>query len=119
MGTGVSTDDFNQIWADFAVALSYKIVTITLDEKSGSETTTFASASTVNAIFFLEDNRYIFDKEGLLEVGDAYIMAKTSVGIKRYDTFTYNSKTYYLKNVVRRQVLGTDMLDYAVCFLVQ
>lgn len=116
--TGVVVDDFNQIFSDFSRVLSYKVVTKTTDALTGAETSTFAAASDVNAIFFLEQNRYIFDKEGLLSVGDAYIICPTTTGIKRYDQFTIDGKTYYIETVIRRHVLNTSMLDYATCFMV-
>jgi len=116
--TGVSTDDFNQVLADFTRALSYQVVTITRSSIGGNETTTYATASTKNYVFFLEENRYLFDKEGLVEVGDAYILAPTADAIKRYDKFTVDSKTFIVDNVIRRTVAGTAMLDYGICFKV-
>jgi hypothetical protein len=118
MGTGVSSSDFTQILNDFTRTVSYKVVTKTTDGMSGDETTTFATASDKGVVFFKEDTRYLFDKEGLLQVGDAYIIAPTSMGIKRYDQFTIDSTTYYIDSVVRRHVLATAMMDYAVCFVV-
>jgi hypothetical protein len=69
-------------------------------------------------IFFLEENRWLFGTEGLTEVGDAYILAKTSTGIKRYDKFAIGGETYYIENVIPRYVLGTAMCDYGICFRV-
>lgn len=115
---GVAVDDFNQILSDFGRVVSYKVVTRTQDGMTGSETTSFAAASNVTLIFFLEDNRYVWDKEGLLEVGDAYIIAPTTTGIKRYDQLTVDGETYYIETVVRRTVLSTAMADYAVLFKV-
>lgn len=115
---GVSTDDFTQILSDFGRTVSYKVVTRTQDAMTGEETTTFATASDQTVVFFLEENRYIWDIEGLLQVGDAYIIAPTSLGIKRYDQLTIDSQTYYIENVTRRAVLTTTMCDYAVLFKV-
>lgn len=117
-GTGVSTDDFDQILDDMGRVVSYKVVTKTQDAITGEETTTFAAASNQTVIFFVEENRFIWDKEGLLEVGDAYIIADTDLGIKRYDQLTIDGSTYYIENVTRRTVLSTDMMDYGVLFLV-
>lgn len=117
--TGISTDDFTQILADYGRTISYKVVTKTTDGMTGDETSTFAAASNQTVVFFLEENRYIWDKDGLLQVGDAYIIAPTSIGIKRYDQFTIDSQTFYIENVTRRTVLTTAMADYAVCFKVQ
>lgn len=115
---GVVVGDFNQILADMGRTVSYSVVTRTTDAMTGSETTTFAVAANQTVIFFLEENRYIWDKEGLLEVGDAYIIAPTTLGIKRYDQFTVDSNTYYIENVIRRHVTTVSMADYAVCFKV-
>ena len=117
MTGGVSTNDFSQILADFTRTVSYKVVTKTTDGL-GSETSSFGSAANQGVVFFKEDTRYLFDKDGLLQVGDAYIMAATSVGIKRYDQFTVDGFTYYIENVIRRYIAGVAMMDYAVCFLV-
>ena len=116
--TGVVAGDFTQILTDLTRTLSYKVVTITQNARTGDETTAFATASNVSAVFFLNDQKYLFDKDGLLAVGDAYIMAATTVGIKRYDQFTVDSKTYYVETVVRRHVAGVAMADYASCMLV-
>ena len=115
---GVVVGDFTQILSDMGRSVQYSVVTKTTDALTGSETTTFAGASAQTVIFFLEENRYIWDKEGLLQVGDAYIIAPTSLGIKRYDQFTVDSQTYYVENTIRRLVLGTTMADFAVCFKV-
>lgn len=115
---GVVASDFTQILTDFGRVVSYKVVTKTTDPITGSETSTYASASNVTCIFFLEQNRYIWDKDGLLEVGDAYIIAAPAVGIKRYDQLTVDGNTYYIENVTRRTVLQTSMCDFGVLFLV-
>jgi uncharacterized protein YllA (UPF0747 family) len=115
--TGISTDDFFQIYNDFYRTVSYQANTKTVDGM-GNETSTFATATDVNLIYFKEDCRYLFDKEGLLQVGDSYILAKTTVGIQRYDRFTIDNISYYIENVIRRYVMGTAMFDYAVCYIV-
>ena len=116
--SGISTDDFSQIIADFGRTVSYKVVTKTKDPMTGEETSTFAAAGNQTVIFFLEDQRYVWDKEGLLAVGDAYVIAPTTLGIKRYDKFTIDGQGYYIEKVVRRTVLTTSMQDYGTCFKV-
>lgn len=116
--TGVAVDDFNQIAADFNRTVSYQVVTRTQDPITGDETTTFANASNKSVIFFLTQNKYVFDKSGLLQVGDAYIIAPTTMGIARYDRFTVDGQTYFIENTTRRTVAGVAMMDYATCFKV-
>ena len=115
---GVVAADFTQILSDFGRTLSYKVVTRTQNAMTGEETTTFADAASVTAIFFLEENRYIWDKEGLLEVGDAYILAAPATAIKRYDQFTIDGDTYYIETVLVRTILTTAMVHMGVCFKV-
>ena len=116
--TGVTTNDFTQIATDFNRVVSYSVVTKTTDPLTGTELSSYATAGNVSLVFFLEENRYIFDKEGLLEVGDAYVMAPTTTGIKRYDRFTVDGDQYYIETIVRRTVAGVAMMDYGVCFKV-
>jgi len=116
--TGVSTNDFTQILTDFTRTVSYKVVTKTTDAMSGVETSSFGAAANQSVIFFKEENRFLFDKEGLLEVGDAYILAPLAIGIKRYDQFTIDGETFYIENVTNRYVTGTEMFDYGVCYKV-
>lgn len=115
---GVSSSDFTEIYNDMGVAVSYKVVTRTQNATTGEETTSFATATTATAIVFLEQNRYVWDKDGLLEVGDAYLIAPTTLGVKRYDQVAYNGETYYVDNVTRRTVLGVNMMDFATLFKV-
>lgn len=118
MSTGVSSADFDQIAADMGQTLTYYVLTKVTDE-DGNETDTHSS-TTKTLVFFNEENRYLFDKEGLLEVGDAYIMAPTSAGIKRYDQFIGpDGKTYRIENTIRRIVTAVSMVDYGVCYVIQ
>jgi len=110
--------DFAQIMNDMQRTVSYKVVTKTTDPITGDETSTFGSAANQSVVFFKEDIRYLFDKEGLLQVGDAYILAPTTLGIKRYDQFTIEGETYYIEKVINRYVLQTFTLNYGVCFKV-
>ena len=114
---GISTNDFAQILADFTRTISYEVVTITTDGM-GNETTTFATASNVGLIFFLEENRYLFNMEGLVQVGDAYILAPITTGIKRYDRITISGESFYIENIIHRYVTNVAMLDLGICFKV-
>jgi len=116
--TCVTVDDFNQILELQKRTVSYSINTKTTDPMTGSEISTFATASNKDVIFFVEEQRYMFDTEGLTQVGDAYLMAPTSIGIKRYDKFSIDGETFYIENVIKRYVMDVYMFDYGVCFKV-
>jgi hypothetical protein len=118
MGTGVVAGDFTQILNDFGRTVSYKIVTKTTDPITGSETSTFASASNVTAVFFLEEHRYIWDTSGLILVGDAYLIVPTALNAKRYDQVIIDGETFYIECVKRRYVATVAMCDYCTLFKV-
>jgi len=113
-----TTDDFNQILADLTRTLSYQVVTKSVNGLTGDETSTYATATNKAMIFFLNQQRWIFEKEGLTEVGDAYVMAPTATGIKRYDKFVVDGITYVIEKTLRRYILGTATYDYGICFKV-
>jgi hypothetical protein len=69
---GVSANDFLVIYSDFKRSATYQQVTKTTDF-NGNETSVYDNA-TADIVFFLEENRYLFDVQGLTEVGDAYLM---------------------------------------------
>jgi hypothetical protein len=112
---GVVIDDFNQILTDFTRTISLSVVTKTTDAMTGEETSTYAAASNVSVVFFLEDLRYIWELAGLVAVGDAYVIAPATLGIKRYDKFTIDGATYIIDNVENRYVLQTLMQTYCTC----
>jgi len=97
--------------------LSYSVLSKTVDPVTGDEIITYVAAIDKSAVFFLEENRYLFDKEGLVEVGDAYIMFPTSFEPKRMDKFSIDGFTYLVKNVTKRYVTNVFMHWYAVCYL--
>jgi len=115
MSTGISATDFSQIMQDYERTVSYSVVTKSVSG-NGEETSTYASPVNYSVIFFLQENRYIFDKEGLLAVGDCYLMAPISLGIKRYDKFTIDGETYIIQNTIERYVANVHMHTYAVCY---
>ena len=115
--TLTSQDDFDQILADMKRTVSYYVLSKTIDPVIGDEIITYATAVDKSVIFFLEENRYLFDKEGLVEVGDAYIMTDTDFEPKRMDKFSIDGFTYLVKNVTKRYVTNVFMHWYAVCYL--
>jgi hypothetical protein len=117
--TGVSSDDFNQVLNDLKRSVTYKAVVKSNDSFTGDETSTFAVGTSKDVVFFKEDQRWLFDKDGITEMGDAYIMASPDLGIKRYDQFVISPEgSFYVKEVVRRFVAGVPICDYGTCFKV-
>lgn len=114
----VSASDFAYILSDEKRTVSYKVVTKTTDPMTGSEISSYAAAANVDVVFFLQDNKFKWDPEGLVAVGDAYIMALPSVGIKKQDQFTVDGETYNVDSVKERRVMGVHMHDFGTAFRV-
>ena len=119
MASGVSAGDFTAILADLQRSVMYEVLTKTVDSFTGDETTTYAAPAARNVVFFNQTKKWLFDKEGLIEGGDAYIMDVPANGIKRYDKFSIGGDTYLIRNVIVRTVVGVAMFDIGVCFLTE
>ena len=117
MGLGITAGDFTQILNNLKRTVSYSVMSKTIDPMTGDELLTYAAGVDRQVVFFIEENRYLFDKEGLLEVGDAYIQTPPSMGIKRYDKFTIGGQEYIIRNTTERYVNGVYMHDYGICYL--
>lgn len=116
MADGVSITDFAEILTDFGRTISLQRVTKTNDPLTGEETSSYASASNVTVIFFLEEQRWQWDKEGLVELGDAYVIATKATALNRYDKFTVDGDTYIIEKIIPRYILTTSMHDFCVCY---
>jgi hypothetical protein len=117
--TGVSVSDFTGILNDMGVTVSYQVVTKSVNQLTGEEVSSFATGSNQTCIFFLDESKYLWDKEGLIQVSDAYLLTPITLNAKRYDQITINGISYYIDNVTRRTVLTVDMFDFCNLFRVK
>lgn len=84
---------FTQILSDLGRTVSYSAVTIT-EDGYGNRETTYAAGTDKTWIFLKRNQRYLFDKEGLVELGDAYIMIPNTDSISVFDRITMDGETY-------------------------
>ena len=85
---------------------------------TGARTITYGSDETIKAVFLRKNVIYKYFKEGLVEEGDAYLMAKTTDNISKNDKITANSVVYRVTNVIERNPDGaTPMFDF--CTLIK
>jgi len=112
---GIAVGDFtNAPLADFGVTVSWENVTKSTDPISGDETLSYAVAANKTAVFLKRAIDYEQSPEGLLEQGDAYLMAETGDGMAKDDKITYSGETYIIRKVIRRQPGGVTMFDFCV-----
>lgn len=111
--------DFNAILNDLKRTVSWYDATKTISPMNGVETVTYASAVSKEVVFFRNDNKYIFDKEGIVEVGDAYIMAPTTMNFAREDKVTIDGETYIIQKIIRRHMADVQLFDYCILYLLE
>lgn len=97
-------------------------VTKTTDPITGAETLTTGSAADILAIFVRRNKRWTFDKEGLIEGGDAYMIVKDTVTLNKDDIITFDSKQYRVQDIIKRYTdnnQSTEVYKYANLFVIQ
>jgi hypothetical protein len=94
-------------------------VTKTLHPVSGDETLTAGSPVSILAVFVRRERRWYFDKVGLIEGGDAYLIVNPTVAtVAKEDLITVNSQVYRVRDVITRYA-GVDNAEavYTYCNL--
>ena len=115
--TGAVEADFGQILTDFQVTITYEARTKATSNITGTEVETYAAGVSKNAVFLKRLTRFIFDKEGIIDTADAYLMVDVDDGFQRYDRITYSGEKYMVENVIRRLGPGgVNMFDFCVLF---
>ena len=112
---GIEVADFtNNPLSDFGVTVGWQNVAKTTDPITGDETLSYSASANKTAVFLKRAIDYEQSPEGLLEQGDAYLMASTGDGMAKDDKITYSGETYIIRKVIRRQPGGVVMFDFCV-----
>jgi len=112
---GVSLDDFNAVVNDLARTITYKTATKRTSNITGTEEKTYTDSS-ITAVVFKERQRFVFDPEGIMENGDAYIMVSTSQALNKGDRVVFDGETYEITpadKTIMRKFGGTDLFHFA------
>lgn len=81
-------------------------VTKTTTNSYGDEALAEGTAENINVYFTVYSDDWIFDKEGNIRGGNAYIMCKSDQTINLDDKITYGGIDYRVKNVIKRYANG-------------
>jgi len=114
--SGVSAADFNQINTEWGQTITYEAVTKTIMNITGAAENTYAAGVSKSWIFFKREKRYMWDPEGLLQLGDAYLIIPSTDTIYRYDKITVDLEVYRVEMLIPRKLLDTTIYSYAVLF---
>jgi uncharacterized protein (UPF0128 family) len=87
---------------------------------TGSVVNTYATPATIRAIFLKREQRWSFDREGLVDLGDAYVIVKINQDLQIGDRFQIDGETYEItpesKNVIIRKIGDVEVYKYAPMF---
>lgn len=116
--SGVLVNDFLKgPLKDWGIDVSYEAPTVTIANSTGKRTITYATAVTIRAVFKERKRRDNLTRDGLIELGDAFIMAKTTDGILQWGRITHGSKLYIIQEVHVRPDHDNPMFHFAECYL--
>jgi len=74
--------------------VSYSVNTKTIHPISGEETLTAGTASSLSMVFYKTDQKWFFDKEGMVEGGDAFGVTNSTADLTRDDKVIVDSETF-------------------------
>lgn len=112
---GITSLDFTEIWNDLKRSVTYRTMSKATSNITGTEEFTY-SDSTESIVFLKRNQRFIFDREGIVELGDAYIMAPNTLAIQKGDRVVVDSETYEITPMdltVIRKFGDTSMFVFA------
>jgi len=75
-------------------SVSYSVNTRTIHPISGEETLTAATAADLSMVFYKTDQKWFFDKEGIVEGGDAFGVTSSANDLSRDDRVTVDSEVF-------------------------
>ena len=86
-------------WTDSIVnrlsrSVTVKTVTKTTHPISGEETLTEATGTALSMVFYKTDQKWMFDKEGLVEGGDAFGVTSSPDSLSKNDKIEVNSEVF-------------------------
>jgi hypothetical protein len=114
--SGVQVADFTTIFNDCKQPVTRAAVTIVIDNISGGEERTYATATTIDCIFTKEKNNYLWKETGIAQTAHAILLYPTTTTINRYDRITVDSEVYLVENTTLRKFGTYNMFNSAVLF---
>lgn len=106
-------DDFENIIADLGVPVTINRYTKTLSNIMGDEdvSTGYGSNQTITVAFQLEERKYEFAKEGIVEKGDVTMFSRSADNVNKDDKITFDSKTYIVTRKTKRYSVDQCLLE--------
>lgn len=123
-GDATTTTFVRKNWTDQIInrlkrVIQYQTYTQVLDPITGDDTNTYTTATSIQAVFVKTAQKWWFDKEGLVQRGDAYLCVQPSVVTPvKEDRITVDNKSYYIDDILPvYSDIGNAVLLYYFCNL--
>jgi hypothetical protein len=114
---GITKSDFeNFAFEDFARDLIRIPITKTLSNISGAPTYTQGTSQTIKGIFTKRRTKYEFSKEGLLEMGDAFLQIKEDTELNKEDLIVVDDETFRVDEILLRAPNGQRFFKSVILF---
>lgn len=105
--TAQVAEDFNEILEDIGESVTVERPTKTLSNVGLDESLSYATGVQVKGVFQFTDKRYLYDKEGIVELGDAVFYTFSNNSVAMDARVTRNNATYKVEKAIPRY--GVDM----------
>jgi hypothetical protein len=94
LALNVTDAEFNEVFADQKVTVTYSVATQTIDPIYGQATSTTYVTSTKQWIFFKHSSDIVLKAFGIVDIGDAYAIMPITDSINYGDRITYDGETF-------------------------
>jgi hypothetical protein len=114
---GIVKEDFEQsAFADLSRTVFRTPMTKTTSNTSGAVTFTAGTPENIYAIFTKRTKRFDYSKEGLVEMGDAFMQIKQDQTLNKEDLIAVDSETYRVNEILLRVPGGSNFFKSVTLF---
>lgn len=94
LSLGITTNEFDEVFADQKVAVTFSVATKSIDPIYGQANTTTYADQSKNWIFFKHYSENALKQWGIADVGDAYVIMETEDSMAFSDRITYDGEIF-------------------------
>jgi hypothetical protein len=114
--TGIQFGVYANMISKYGDSVVRTPITKTENNLTGNEILTEGTPVSITTYIVRKNTAWKFDKEGLIQGGDAQMIVPSTVTINRDDKITWNGNTYRVMNVLNRDNGGGNVA-YKSCNL--
>ena len=117
---GLEVSDFtDNVLLDLGVDVTWIERTKFIDNITGAPEFTEETPVVIQGVFVKRALRYNWNKEGLIEMGDAYVMVPYTVLIKKADHVIFDGEKYRVETVLPREPGGVKQYKSVILYKIE